>query len=161
MREIKLPRAWDKIDEEMLFAEWEENYVGGGNKKIGLYVYRSKKYPEAHSSLDWIMRHPESFDLEQFLALGKNKAEIYEGSIIEMPYVWYESNGDGTSEILEEGVYVGEVVMWPSCGMRIKDPVRHTVDGEKIRHKTHVGVSAYTSTVIGDKHQNPELLKKG
>ncbi len=79
-REIKLPRVWDKIDKEMMSpAKWEEDCVGGGNKKIGLYIYRSKKDPTQHSSLDWVLKHPESFDVMWPTGLkDKHGKEIYD-----------------------------------------------------------------------------------
>ena len=97
---------------------------------------------------------------DQFTGLlDKNGVEIYEGDIIEMPYTWYESTGPERN-IEEEGVYRGEVVLWPSCGVRIKRPYRYTIEDGKIKHSTHVGISAYISKVIGNIHQHPELLEK-
>lgn len=98
--------------------------------------------------------HPDT--VGQYLGKVKN-GDLYEKDIVDMPYQWFESNGR-EREITEEGFYRGEVVLWPSCGVRIKNPVRHTDEGEEIRHKTHVGVSAYISIVRGNIHENPELL---
>ncbi len=97
-------------------------------------------------------------ELEQFFSTDKKGVEIYAGSIIDMPYQWYMSNGR-EREITEEGFYRGEVVLWPSCGLRIKNPIRHTNEGEKIKHKSHVGISASISEVVGNIHETPELLK--
>ena len=81
MNNTKLPRVWDKVTKEMMSpAKWEEDYVGGGDRKIGLFIYRSKKHLSDHSSLSWVIRHPESFDVMYPTGLvdihGK---EIYKG----------------------------------------------------------------------------------
>ena len=85
-REIKF-RVWDKVDKEMMLpAEWEEDYVGNGDKKIGLYIYRSAKDPRQHSSLDWILRHPEHFEIDQFAGLkdkGGTELDWWEGDLFE------------------------------------------------------------------------------
>ena len=87
MKEAKF-RVWDKIAKEMMLpAKWEEDYVGGGNKKIGLYIYRSKKDPNQHSSLDWVFKHPEFFDVMQYTGIkDDNSKEIYDGDIVKLCY---------------------------------------------------------------------------
>ncbi len=76
-------RVWDKVEKEMMSpVKWEEDYVGCGHKKIGLYIYRSQKDPRQHSSLDWVLRHPESFDVMQFTGkLDNENIEICSGDI--------------------------------------------------------------------------------
>ena len=80
-----LPRVWDKVEKEMMSpAKWEENYVGCDHKKIGLYIYRSRKGLRQHSSLDWVIKHPESFDVMWPTGLKDKNGltEVYEGDII-------------------------------------------------------------------------------
>lgn len=103
MREIKLPRVWDKIEKEMMSpAKWEEDYIGCSHKKIGLYIYRSKKDPRQHSSLDWVLKHPESFDVMWPAGLkDKNGKETYYHDI--------SQDEDGDKSIIEwneeEGIH--------------------------------------------------------
>lgn len=78
-REIKF-RVWDKVLGEMLYPKWEEDYVGGGNRKIGLIIYRAKD-GRGHSSLSWCLTHPESFEVEQFASKqDRNGEEVYDGT---------------------------------------------------------------------------------
>ena len=144
MREIKF-RVWDKVDKEMMSpAKWEENYVGGGNKKIGLYIYRSRKDPKQHSSLDWVLRHPESFEVMQFTGLhDKNGKEIYEGDIclaalpkerFPVEVIWHDDKA-------------GFLFQWD--------------DATYESGKDEMEIDLFRDIeVIGNVHDNPELLEE-
>ena len=133
-------RVWDKVENEMMSpAEWEENYVGGGSKKIGLYIYRSKKDPRQHSSLDWVLRHPESFILMQFTGLKDSKGvEICKDDL--------NKNAEGIISRIEWGL--GEWALFP---INKNSPVR-SLYWQNICEKTQ-------GKVIGNRFEHPGLLK--
>lgn len=147
MREIKF-RVWDKIEKEMMLpAVWEENYVGGGDKKIGLYIYRSKEDPRQHSSLDWVLRHPEYFEVEQYAGIKDKKRtkeypdgqEIYKGDKIK----------SGNGRIWE--VRVGEYKYAGNSGY-VTGWYGYSEDGPCYLPLQ----SSQNMEIIGNIHQNPE-----
>lgn len=128
----KLPRVWDKVTKEMMLpARWEEDYVGCGHKKIGLYIYRSRKNVIDHSSLDWVLRHPEYFDVMWPTGLkDKNDKELYKGELLKSRFFsailvvdqltegsfcgqWIAKAEDGGYQDLHEAITVDNYI---SCG---------------------------------------------
>lgn len=143
MRQIKF-RVWDKVEKEMMLpARWEEDYVGCNHKKIGLYIYRSKKDPRQHSSLSWILKHPEHFDLMQFTGL-KDK---YEGDLLLKKSKYYED------EIWE--------VFWNDEEARfdVKDKNGHPYSFRLVCDDPETNGWWQDLPIIGNIYDNPELLK--
>jgi len=141
--EIKLPRVWDKVDKKMLSpAKWEEDFVGDGHKKIGLYIYRSKKDPRQHSSLDWVLKHPEFFEVMWSTGLkDKNGKEGYYKDI---------------SQDEDEDRYVIE---WDEdLGYNYLKGIGENCLGTQTED---LAISALKNQeIIGNRHDNPELLCK-
>ena len=90
----------------------------------------------------------------------KNGVEVYEGDILKQTYeksirdddgYWYTTSGN----------HIGVVVVDKRKGVCIKDPVRYTdEDGEKVFQKgTRKSLSSYRTEVIGNIHDNKELLE--
>lgn len=135
MMEIKF-RAWDKNTSTMF--EHEE-------------LLRCGHY-------DLILNSEIDYDLMQFTGLrDRNGKEIYEGDIVKMHSEFYNQFGDEGNNLDRD--YIGEVVFIPSKGACIKNIkwYCHLSDtyGTDKRYKQ---ITARRSDVIGNVHENPELL---
>ena len=98
--------------------------------------------------------------LGQFIGLNdKNNVEIYEGDINEMYTEWagnYHADDEGG-----ETLSIGVVSLIPSKGavmtrVKIKDLI--SFDEKWKKHPWSLNVRGYRSKVIGNIHENPELL---
>lgn len=78
-REIKLPRVWDVPQKEMLYPKWKTDYIGG--KLMSLYIYETGD-KRGHSSLSWVLHHPEFKVMWPTGPKDQYGADIYESSII-------------------------------------------------------------------------------
>lgn len=174
-------RAWDKIDKEMMFPKWEEGYIGGGNKKIGLYIYRSKT---GHSSLSYILKHPELFIPMQYTGLkdvGLWPESKFDkaGNALELKEIY----GHDIVEVVSNNV-VADGYAYEKSGQRPngeKFVVSHTKAGYTlipvesfdlskepycpyrmgfVNNYSFANAAGNSLKVIGNIHQHPELLKK-
>lgn len=105
----------------------------------------------------------------QFAGLtDKNGVKIFEGDVVRQTFeksapLYHSSWGVDEYEDLY-GEDVGAVVIIPSKGVCIKNPVIHReVDGEVVHHgeksKMYKPVCSGRCEVIGNIHDNPELLE--
>ena len=107
----------------------------------------------------------------QFTGLtDKNGVKIFEGDIVRQTF---EKTVATAAEFWDSDEYadlygedVGAVVMIPSHGVCIKNPIIHReVDGEVTQHgeraKMYKNVCSGRCEVIGNIHDNPELLEVG
>ena len=154
-REIKF-RVWDKVLDEMaLPCQWEEDFVGGGNKKIGLYIYRSSSDPRGHSSLSWVLHHPESFILMQYTGLkDKDGVEIYEGDICNI-HIFIQELGENMGVMEGEREFVAEICFDCICGLSAKNSKG---DSGPLYMYNGFEDSEEQIEVIGNIHQHRELL---
>ncbi len=141
MESRKKFRAWDKALKEMLYPTWEEDFVGF--VKIGFFVFRSKKQPTQRSPLSWILRHPESFDLEQFIDREDiNGKDIYEGSIVS---------------------FLEDKAAKPFIGVIKYEPMKsaYWIDNPETRSAFYLWDANRESTIeiVGNSHENLDLLK--
>ena len=161
-REVKF-RVWDKVLSEMVYPEWEEDYVGCGNRKIGLYIFRSTSDSRAHSSLSWALRHPEHFILEQFT--GRNDSTktkespdgkpIYQGDVLRSYHFLNHK---------KQKRYLHHIVEWSErhLGWAVCD-VGEQGKKEMVRQGSPpLWVYLQSSDeveIVGNIYQHPELLK--
>jgi len=99
-----------------------------------------------------ILVDPET--VGQFTGLkDKNKKRIYEGDIaVTDTDVIYD-------ELKLKYAYTGEVMIIASRGVCIKNPMCYDyLSGETYRLKMYKPISAYRTKIIGNIHQNPEIL---
>ena len=111
--------------------------------------------------------HPDT--VGQFTGLtDKNGKKIFEGDVVRqtfeksVPLFASSWGSDGYEDIC--GDDVGAVVIIPSKGVCIKNPIIHReVDGEITQHgekaKMYKPVCSSRCEVIGNIHDNPELLE--
>lgn len=147
MRDIKF-RAWDKS--RLRMYQDPAISVDGVQWELDDYF-----------SLNSVFLEGSHLDFMQFTGLkDKNGVEIYEGDILEQEVSWSndEYYGDGESADL---TYKGYASITASKGCVInKVLVRDNLEGndefKKLPHS--VSVSGCRSEVIGNIHENPELL---
>lgn len=146
-------RAWDKSRNEWYGASNPESLTF-----YGFHVFGECTLLCSPSCED--LQH---LVIEQFTGLlDKNGIEIYEGDIVETPYLFNVdeySTYDGSTI----GLYRGVVSFRPSLGFFQKNVVRQEHDGdthtEWHRNKDLPNVIQSRCSVIGNIHENPELLK--
>jgi len=96
----------------------------------------------------------------------KNGVEIYEGDIVRQCFC-KETGGYGYTELeTYEGFNVGEVVIIPSKGACMKNPLQHLevcgeIEQDLVKTKMYKAVVSYRCEIIGNIHDNPELLEGG
>lgn len=146
MREIKF-RTFVKETGEMIY---------------GRRACAVKMFTPNYSYLD------HEVEVMQFTGLcDKNNIEIYEGDIIKQEYqaeynarYHPESLGFEGSDT-EEGYHLGEVKMYPSKGVCLKNPLRVVYDSD-IREVSnqYKQVVSYRSEVLGNIYENPDLIRE-
>ncbi len=133
-REIRLPRIWDKICKEMMYAKWETGDVNG--KELSLYMYTLKDGIN-HSSLSWVLHQPVFEVMWPTGLKDKNGVEIYESDIVNWKGMEYGDTQSYPEDLIDT---VGEI----ECCYGSNEWLRN---------------SPNQCEVIGNIHENPELLK--
>lgn len=138
MREHKF-RFWDSFNETYTYSE---------GKNLGHFfsLYEATKDGGNNPIL------------EQFTGLkDKNGKEIYEGDVISVRTEFYNVHNE---EQDHDKTYTGEVKLIPSRGMCLKNPKWYCwVSDTNGQDKNYKSFSAYKSEVIGNIHENKDLLK--
>jgi uncharacterized phage protein (TIGR01671 family) len=145
MREIKF-RAWDKSEKRTLYRGiFDRNwYATPYNDEGGCHCIKGILSEDRH----WMK-------LMQYTGLkDKNGVEIYEGDIVKMVAEFYVDEEIGWKNF----EYIGDVRIWASKGviMRVR-----AQDSKKLWHSRYFykNVRGYRSEVIGNIHENHELLE--
>ena len=95
--------------------------------------------------------------IEQFTGLkDKNKKEYYQSDIAKQTFS-IDDYFDG-EHYTNSGYYIGEVVIVPSRGVCLKNPIRISDDGTG-KCNWFIPLRSYRSELIGNIHENPELLE--
>lgn len=107
--------------------------------------------PEADNG---ILKVRDGDILMQFTGLkDKNGKDIYEGDIVKIEcYAEWE-------DITYDGVFTGKAVMIASKGACIVNPIfKNNITGKIEKTNQYKNIAAYRSIIIGNIHENPELL---
>jgi uncharacterized phage protein (TIGR01671 family) len=144
MREIKF-RGWDNQNE--VFIDETDFYVDG---KGVAYCY------DAPTEV-WMSGGP--IVLQQFTGLKDSKGvEIYEGDIVKQNAQYTER---GSSDFAYSMTYIGVVRVEASKGAVLSHiSCTDDIDGNTFKVKHRKGIAGYRAEVIGNIHENPELLEK-
>lgn len=144
MRDIKF-RAWSPENKEIIYFD---------NKKAA-----KDKYIAEHLLMLMANEHIAGKDLlMQYTGLkDKNGKEIYEGDIVVQHTEWH---GSYNSDYFGEHENKGVVAIVPSKGVMINRCVkRDLIECEQEWSKTWpVKLRGYRTAVVGNIHENPELL---
>ncbi len=151
-------RAWDSLRNE---------YLSAGKVMIQVLAGKLPKTPEGlHLDTSSFMCADGRMTLEQFTGLTDKKGvEIYEGDIVSQHAEWNETthfNGGYSDSESCETETVGVVKIYPSKGAAITKCKKLDIiacDGEWEK-AWDCNVRSCRATVIGNVHQNPELIGK-
>ena len=146
MRDIKF-RAWDKHNSEMVYSDKESSFYI--DTKGALFMYCTQNTEELYYC---------DYALMQYTGLNDNNgSDIYEGDIVK----WAHIEGDlvkgahieGGIEL--SGVRVAVVGMSPALQLEAFKPRKTTFEWGSFMY---AGSTDKYLEVIGNIHQNPELL---
>ena len=148
MRELKF-RAWDKVSKQFLWP-WPEGFdILGETTCFDLLIDQLKQMRPSVLRLDLL----NDIEITQYTGLkDKNGTEIYEGDILKYnDYMW---NFSATQ------IHIG-VVRWQDWNGAF-DCERRMVDGKEVKPEHGLpGIQfKWHAEVIGNIHDNPELLKE-
>lgn len=103
--------------------------------------------------------HLDRYSIEQFTGLkDKDGTDIYVGDILNMDGHYYlEDDNDWYPRVM-----TGKVVFLPSKGTCLRSPAWVDCLESDMKGKLYydMPISAYKCTIIGNIHENPELLSK-
>ncbi|WP_165921192.1 YopX family protein [Paenibacillus albiflavus] len=88
----------------------------------------------------------------------KNKQNIWEGDIVKQTY-HKEIRDFDNSWMCIDGHHIGRVIMTASAGVCMVNPLHYSIDDDTTAiSKQYKKVAGYRCEVIGNVHDNPELL---
>lgn len=144
-REIKF-RAWDKFSKEMIYSGIEYKKRTLSNPKYG------KNNEWGSDTIGFMNNNYEHFNLMQFTGLkDKNGKEIYENDVI----------SDGNTKFRVYSVAGGFAIKapyWASCMEDFKFGDELII--QPLADAQTMSYIKESCTVIGNIHENPELLNK-
>lgn len=100
---------------------------------------------------------------EQFTGLkDSDENEIYEGDIVEFTYWWFDGRGESETTLKGEVVYLPECLSFGLKGVKNKLWCKHVGCDPEVGDTCAFAFWRFEESdfhVIGNIHQNPELLK--
>lgn len=147
MREIKF-RAWHVDHGDMVYFD---------NERVA-----NDSVQSGHLARLMCGNHPDGFLMQYTGLKDKNGKEIYEGDVLYIEFSRHSSGPyeDDEDDYFGDGYYVGRVHYRPSAGFILVDVKEYYTDEDSPRIKKKAYISQCMSTIIGNIHENPELLEK-